>query len=160
MFTCGFCKKEFSFKGNMLSHQKHAKYCLEMQGKIYNNNFDCKFCSKIFTTQQNLNDHLKVCKDKDKKEYEEKLEIQTNLYEDKLKKQREEYEEKIEIIKLNNEQSLSILIKEKNDYISNLEARLERHTKGYVFSTKDKLPIELEMYVAFNYKYKAFAFEK
>lgn len=43
---------------------------------------------------------------------------------------------------------------------NNLEARLERHTKGYVFSTKDKLPIELEMYVAFNDKYKAFAFEK
>ena len=38
---------------------------------------------------------------------------------------------------------------------NNLEARLERHAKGYVFSTKDKLPIELEMYVAFNDKYKA-----
>ena len=144
MFTCGFCKKEFSFKGNMLSHQKHAKYCLEMQGKIYNNNFDCKFCSKIFTTQQNLNDHLKVCKDKDKKEYEEKLEIQTNLYEDKLKKQREEYEEKIEIIKLNNEQSLSILIKEKNDYISKLEAKLEKFEEtvtSIVLSKTDKKPI-------------------
>jgi putative endonuclease len=43
---------------------------------------------------------------------------------------------------------------------SNLEARIERHAKGYVFSTKDKLPIELEMYVAFSDKYKAFAFEK
>ncbi|MFM1916063.1 MAG: hypothetical protein RLZZ531_1732 [Bacteroidota bacterium] len=43
---------------------------------------------------------------------------------------------------------------------SNLEARIERHAKGYVFSTKDKLPIELEMYVAFSNKYKAFAFEK
>lgn len=42
----------------------------------------------------------------------------------------------------------------------NLEARLERHSKGYVFSTKDKLRIELEMYVAFNNKYRAFAFEK
>jgi predicted GIY-YIG superfamily endonuclease len=31
---------------------------------------------------------------------------------------------------------------------------------SYVFSTKDKLPIELEMYVAFSDKYKAFAFEK
>lgn len=43
---------------------------------------------------------------------------------------------------------------------NNLEARLERHAKGNVFSTKDKLPFELEMYVAFNDKYKAFAFEK
>jgi predicted GIY-YIG superfamily endonuclease len=43
---------------------------------------------------------------------------------------------------------------------NNLDARLDRHSKGYVFSTKDKLPIELEMYVAFTDKYKAFAFEK
>jgi putative endonuclease len=28
---------------------------------------------------------------------------------------------------------------------NNLDARLERHAKGYVFSTKDKLPNELEM---------------
>jgi len=143
MFTCEFCKKEFSFKGNMLSHQKHAKYCLEMQGKIYNNNFDCKFCSKMFTTQQNLNDHLKVCKDKDKKEYEEKLEIQREEYEEKLKKQREEYEEKIEIIKLNNEKSLSVIIKEKNDYISKLEAKLEKFedtVTSIVLSKNDKKP--------------------
>ncbi|MFM6934954.1 MAG: GIY-YIG nuclease family protein [Flavobacteriales bacterium] len=43
---------------------------------------------------------------------------------------------------------------------SNLEARLERHTKGYVFSTKDKLPVKLEMFVAFHDKYKAFTFKK
>lgn len=42
----------------------------------------------------------------------------------------------------------------------NLEARFERHAKGYVFSTKNKLPIELEMSVAFFDKYKAFEFEK
>ena len=47
-----------------------------------------------------------------------------------------------------------------NGCTNNLEARLERHAKGYVFSTKDKLPFELEIYVAFNDKYKAFAFEK
>ena len=151
MFTCEFCKKEFSFKGNMLSHQKHAKYCLEMQGKIYNNNFDCKFCSKMFTTQQNLNDHLKVCKDKDKKEYEEKLEIQRQEYEEKLeiqrqdyeekiKKRREEYEEKIEIIKLNNEKSLSVIIKEKSETISKLEAKLEKFEDN-ILSKTEKKPI-------------------
>lgn len=42
----------------------------------------------------------------------------------------------------------------------NLEERLERHPKGYVPATKDRLPIKLISYFAFEDKYKAFAFEK
>lgn len=41
-----------------------------------------------------------------------------------------------------------------------LDERLHRHSKGYVRSTADKLPIELITYVAFNDKYKAYNFEK
>ncbi len=42
----------------------------------------------------------------------------------------------------------------------NIEKRLERHLKGYVPATKERRPIELTQYVAFQDKYKAFEFEK
>lgn len=41
-----------------------------------------------------------------------------------------------------------------------LQARVERHTKGYVPSTKDRRPISLVSYTAFQDKNKAFEFEK
>ncbi len=43
---------------------------------------------------------------------------------------------------------------------NNLENRLERHNKGQVHYTKDKLPLKLITYIAFTDKYKAYNFEK
>jgi predicted GIY-YIG superfamily endonuclease len=43
---------------------------------------------------------------------------------------------------------------------SDLKQRIERHKKGQVPATKDRLPIKLISYFAFNNKYKAFEFEK
>jgi putative endonuclease len=37
---------------------------------------------------------------------------------------------------------------------------MERHSKGEVHYTKDKLPIELITYIVFSDKYKAYDFEK
>lgn len=42
----------------------------------------------------------------------------------------------------------------------NLKDRLERHKDGYVTATTDRLPVELDFYVAIENKYKAFEFEK
>ena len=42
----------------------------------------------------------------------------------------------------------------------NLKERLQRHQKGNVPATAKRLPVELKLYVAFQDKYKAFAFEK
>ena len=42
----------------------------------------------------------------------------------------------------------------------NIEDRLERHRNGYVPATKNRLPINLEFYMAIPDKYKAFEFEK
>jgi putative endonuclease len=42
----------------------------------------------------------------------------------------------------------------------NLKDRISRHQKGYVTATKERRPIELKNYIAFNDKYKAFEFEK
>ena len=43
---------------------------------------------------------------------------------------------------------------------NNIENRLDRHRKGYVHYTKDKLPVELITFIGFKEKYKAFEFEK
>lgn len=42
----------------------------------------------------------------------------------------------------------------------NIKARLERHSKGYVPATRERRPIKLTQYVAFQDKQKAFEFEK
>lgn len=42
----------------------------------------------------------------------------------------------------------------------NLKDRILRHQKGYILATKERRPIELKNYIAFNDKYKAFEFEK
>ena len=43
---------------------------------------------------------------------------------------------------------------------NNLEERLERHKRGYVPATENKLPIELVSYTFFKNKYSAYDFEK
>lgn len=41
-----------------------------------------------------------------------------------------------------------------------IQERLERHQKGQVPATADRLPVALEFYFAIEDKYKAFEFEK
>ena len=53
---CSFCKKTFSTKTILSTHQRTAKYCLEIQGKE-NKNFECEYCKKIFTSLQSLSEH-------------------------------------------------------------------------------------------------------
>lgn len=43
---------------------------------------------------------------------------------------------------------------------SNIEERLERHSKGQVHYTSSRLPVQLITYINFLNKYKAFEFEK
>ena len=43
---------------------------------------------------------------------------------------------------------------------NNLKQRLTRHKKGYVNATKDRLPVKLKAYFAFDNEHVAFNFEK
>jgi len=43
---------------------------------------------------------------------------------------------------------------------NNIDNRIDRHQNGMVHYTKDKLPVELITYIAFQEKYKAYQFEK
>ena len=42
----------------------------------------------------------------------------------------------------------------------NIEDRIDRHQKGHVPTTANRLPLSLEFYFATEDKYKAFEFEK
>jgi predicted GIY-YIG superfamily endonuclease len=42
----------------------------------------------------------------------------------------------------------------------NLKDRIDRHLKGQVPATADRLPLKLDFYFAIENKYKAFDFEK
>jgi putative endonuclease len=42
----------------------------------------------------------------------------------------------------------------------NIEERIERHQKGNVPATANRLPVTLEFYLAIEDKYKAFEFER
>ena len=94
MINCEFCKKDFSTKGVLLSHQKTAKYCLEIQGiNIKNNcNFKCDYCDKTFTLKHNLNDHNSICKQKKIKETEDN---KIKEYDVEIKKIKDEHKKEI-----------------------------------------------------------------
>jgi uncharacterized C2H2 Zn-finger protein len=55
---CEYCKNIFSKKNNLKSHQKKAKYCLEIQGKTAEITFPCPICKKVFTRKHIMRDHL------------------------------------------------------------------------------------------------------
>ena len=58
---CEFCSNEFSNKNTLNSHQKTAKYCLELrnvEAKLYN----CEHCKKGFTKLFHLQRHQEICK--------------------------------------------------------------------------------------------------
>ena len=70
--TCQYCQKEFSNIYTLKNHQKNAKYCLILQGKINKKELKCDFCDKILSSKQNLSNHQNLCL---KNKYEEDGEI-------------------------------------------------------------------------------------
>lgn len=134
MFTCEYCKKEFSTKGILTSHKKTAKYCLSIQGKCLSEHFKCQYCIKNFTTQSNLNEHFLVCKQKSKKEYEEKLQTQFKLKDDFLKIINDQ---KIKIDQLNTELNQ---ITRKLESINQLQIELNE-SKRIIENKDDKIAL-------------------
>ena len=112
MFTCEFCNKEFTMKGNMISHQKTTKYCLEKQGKNLPENFKCDYCERIFTLKNNLNDHISICKEKKIKEAEDN---KNKEYDEEIKKIKDDYDEKINDLEEQNKKIKDIYEKKTSD---------------------------------------------
>ena len=74
---CTYCNKGFTTKSYLNYHQKHTKYCLEIQGKYQNNIFRCNYCNKILSSEKRLQTHYDVCIDyiinKTEMKYKEKI---------------------------------------------------------------------------------------
>ena len=63
---CKFCKKEFIFTGNIIKHQKTAKYRIKVQQEfpgnelVKNISFSCKYCNKYFTSKYHMNNNIDI----------------------------------------------------------------------------------------------------
>ena len=127
MPNCEFCQKDFSTKGTLLSHQKTAKYCLEIQGKNVenNSNFKCEYCDKTFTLKHNLNDHIIICKEKPKKEIENRYKKLIKDHNNEIKKIKEEHDKEISYHDREHKKDIEVL----NQIISKLEIKLENYEK-------------------------------
>jgi hypothetical protein len=127
---CEFCKKVFSSKSNLCAHQNTAIFCLELQGKQPDEKgFNCEFCNKKYAQKKGLILHVNTCKEKVKKSQDEKqnehiiLVKQLELEISKLKQI-----EKDSIKKVTDEKDsyYQEKLREKNEYIAKLEAKLEK----------------------------------
>lgn len=134
MIKCEFCQKDFSSKSILTAHQKTTKYCLEIQGKTLVEDYKCTYCDKKFTTQTNLKDHCGVCKEKIKKQYEEKIDnhLKTIKKQDldinKLTLINDENKEKINNM-TNDIKQRDRDIEVLNQIIGKLESKLESYEK-------------------------------
>ena len=126
---CSFCKKVFGSKTALEHHKKTAKYCLEIQGINSIENFECLYCKKHLSTNERLLTHNIICKEKKKQEnIEKEKKIESTFYE-----QKKYYEEKIK--------EKDSLLKEKNDYIEKLEAKIEKFEDLLIDSKREKKTI-------------------
>ena len=103
---CCYCKKNFSNKSTLNTHQKTTKYCLKIQNaETELNKFNCNYCKKILTTKQHLSIHLTTCKEKEiqdrlneefkikEKQYQKQLE---KSYQEQLQKKEEQHKDQLE----------------------------------------------------------------
>ena len=106
---CQFCKKLFTTKSSLKSHQDNTKYCLEIQGKLEKHY--CKYCNKELCKRR-LETHEKKCNDKT-----QKVEIVDVL-----------------TLKLKNYENIII---EKDKIIENLKLELENERKDKINILKE-----------------------
>lgn len=64
-YVCDFCLNSYSSLSSLNYHKKTAKFCTELQQKG-NPIKRCAHCKKDYATKQNLQNHLLVCKQKNR----------------------------------------------------------------------------------------------
>ena len=117
MLECIHCLNKFKTKGVLITHQKTAKYCLELQDKELDTKFICKGCNKKFTQLIRLKTHIDKCPILNynisikyeilEKEVIELRDYKLRFYE--LNDMKRNYERKIEILQDNHKQDIQIL---------------------------------------------------
>lgn len=69
-WSCEFCHKNFSSKGNLSTHLKTTKFCLKLQG-VDNTLFQCADCGKNLATSHSLQYHHGCCRVRQRRERDE-----------------------------------------------------------------------------------------
>ena len=98
---------KYTSKGNLIKHQRTAKYCLEIQekklgkdsDKIETRTFNCDFCTKKFSQKSHLFRHTPLCINKYKFENTHSSDLWESLSEiDELKLKSDEFRDEIKNI--------------------------------------------------------------
>jgi len=131
---CQFCKKMFKSVNILSQHQKRTKYCLALQGKE-NKNFTCSYCDKALVNNERLVTHIAVCKEKKKKDEEEKDSKLKTIHKKEIKDILKKMEEKD---KLNTDKlaDKDLQIDTLKETIAKLEAKLEKFEDAVIASKK------------------------
>jgi hypothetical protein len=135
---CQFCKKTFKTANILAQHKKRTKYCLTLQGKE-NKNFTCSYCDKSLVTNERLLTHIAVCKEKKRKDAEEKNSNLKSSHKKDIKEilKKMEEKDKLNTEKLENkdryymEQIINL-----NQTIAKLESKLEKFEDAVISSKK------------------------
>jgi hypothetical protein len=107
---CVFCKKVFSCKSSLNTHQKTSKSC--NNGNTQKITFDCNYCKKKLASNQVLLKHLEIChvkkseENKTKEEEYKKILNDKTLLESLLNTQKFDFETRIQEIQKNFEKRL------------------------------------------------------
>jgi len=145
IMECSYCQRIFSTMSNLKYHQKHAKYCLSLQGSTRNlSKFICDFCEASYTAKHSLSGHMLKCPDKKMHDLKSKHKERLTSLKTQIKevKSADKYKAK-EISKLN------MVIKNLEKKNKELETQLDEH-KGIVTGLKtapDKRTIYNTAYV-------------
>jgi hypothetical protein len=102
-FYCDFCKKSYSTRSSLNSHQRTTKACIKIQSEIQNDSlkhtqFECEYCKTIFTLEYTLKRHIDICTHKKKSDalqekiYIKKIKEELKTLNDRCKKQECELE--------------------------------------------------------------------
>jgi hypothetical protein len=133
---CNFCKKVFSSKSNLCAHQNTAIFCLELQGKQPDEKgFNCDFCNKKYAQKKGLILHVNTCKEKVKKSQDEKQNEHVTLVKQlelEITKLKEIEKNSIKKVTDEKDSYYQEKLREKNEYITKLETKLEKFENAVV----------------------------
>jgi hypothetical protein len=135
---CQFCKKTFKTANILAQHKKRTKYCLTLQGKE-NKNFTCSYCDKSLVTNERLLTHTAICKEKKRKDAEEKNSNLKSTHKKEIKDilKRMEDKDKLNTEKLEDkDRYYNEQIDTLKQTIAKLEAKLEKFEDAVISSKK------------------------
>ena len=137
---CEFCKKTFSTKSILKTHQNKAKYCLDIQKTKPDSIYKCKICEKNFAVKSSCDRHEISCKNKPTILKNEIEELKNALLEQKLENLQKIVDDKNDQLKVYQDQNEKLLMKAvsapkvKNTYntvnIENFTAMTDEHIQN------------------------------